>query len=119
MENKRPVKPVYDQTKTKKIENSMKMLEYLKEAAKEGRRVKAKELMQYLGITNTRSIYYYRNTLQLLGYDIQSYGGYEGGYEYIPRELLTADDIVFLGKIIPAENIELLNKIKKLNKEKT
>ena len=63
-------KKTYDQTKTKKLERSLKMLELLK---KHGR-LKAPQLVEMLGLNNKRSVYYYKKTLELLGYKIETFG---------------------------------------------
>jgi len=103
-------KKIYDNTKTKKLEKAMKMLEILK---KEGRK-KAPELAERLGLNNKRSIYYYKRTLELLGHKIETYGGYDGGYELIEPERLSDKELDFIAEKI--NNEKLMKKIERINK---
>ena len=106
---------IKDNTKTKKITNSLKMLEILKEAKKEGKRLKAREIRQLLNVNRDKAIYHYRNTLENFGYRIKSYGGYDGGYELIIGDMLTDEELKFLESIIPVNKKEILEKIKNMN----
>lgn len=109
VETKKP----FDNTKTKKLSNSFKMLELLKK----NKIMKAHEIAKELGLNNTRQIYHYKRTLIYLGYNIISYGGYMGGYEYIPKEKLTDEEIEYLGQLLPVNKNNLYEKIKKINKD--
>jgi cytoplasmic iron level regulating protein YaaA (DUF328/UPF0246 family) len=104
-------KKPYDNTKTKRLENSFKMLELLK---KNGT-MKAYEISKELGLNNTRQIYHYKRTLIYLGYNIVSYGGYMGGYEYIKKEKLTNDELEYLSELLPVNKNDLFEKIKRIN----
>lgn len=98
-----------DTTKTKKVKNSLKMLELLK---KHGR-MKSYEIADKLGLKSTRQIYFYRAFLAQLGYNIKSYGGYRnGGYELVIPEILSKEDLNFLESMLDSN---LYNKIKKIN----
>jgi hypothetical protein len=108
---------IRDNNKSKRIENSLKMLNLLKEAKKTNKRLTAKEIMKFLKITRTRSVYYYKHTLELFGYKINSFQGYDGGYELVLPEKLSQEDIDYLGQIIPSGQIQLFEKIKQLNKD--
>jgi predicted DNA-binding transcriptional regulator YafY len=103
-------KESYDNTKTKKLEKAMKMLEILK---KEGRK-KAPELAKRLGLNNKRSIYYYKKTLEILGHKIETFGGYDGGYELIEPERLSEKELDFIAEKI--NNEKLMKKIERINK---
>lgn len=102
-------KKASDNTKTKKLDNSFKMLELLKIHG----RLKAPELAEMLGLNNKRSIYYYKETLELLGYKIETYGGYDGGYELIEPEKLSETELDFIAEKI--ENPLLMRKIERIN----
>ena len=106
MENKK----AYDNTKTKKLEKSLKMLEILKN---EGRK-KAPELAKRLGLNNKRSIYYYKKTLEILGHTINTYGGYDGGYELVEPEKLSEKELDFIAEKL--NNEKLMKKIERINK---
>lgn len=114
------VKRFYDNTKTQRIGNALKMLDILKAAAEEDKILSANQLKEKLGIENkgktNRKIYYYRETLELFGYNIKSYGGPDGGYKLMLPNKLTNEEINYLGQLIPAGKVEILEKIKKLNK---
>jgi len=103
-------KELYDNTKTKKLEKAMKMLKILKE---EGRK-KAPELANRLGLNNKRSIYYYKRTLEILGHKIETYGGYDGGYELVEPERLSESELDFIAEKI--SNEKLIKKIERINK---
>jgi predicted DNA-binding transcriptional regulator YafY len=103
-------KKYYDNTKTKKLENALKMLKILKE---EGRK-KAPELAERLGLNNKRSIYYYKKTLEILGHKIETYGGYDGGYELVEPERLSESELDFIAEKI--NNEKLMKKIERINK---
>ena len=103
-------KQLYDNTKTKSLEKALKMLEILKQ---EGRK-KAPELAKRLGINNKRSIYYYKRTLEILGHKIETYGGYDGGYELIEPERLSESELDFIAEKIDDE--KLIKKIERINK---
>ena len=103
-------KQLYDNTKTKSLEKALKMLEILKQ---EGRK-KAPELAKRLGINNKRSIYYYKRTLEILGHKIETYGGYDGGYELIEPERLSEKELDFIAEKI--NNEKLIKKIERINK---
>lgn len=102
-------KKAYDKTKTKKLDNSLKMLELLKTHGK----LKAPELAEMLGLNNKRSIYYYKQTLELLGHKIETSGGYNGGYELIEPEKLSETELDFIAEKI--ENPLLMRKIERIN----
>jgi len=103
-------KKAYDNTKTKKLERALKMLEILKT---EGRK-KAPELAKRLGLNNSRSIYYYKKTLELLNYKIETYGGYDGGYELVEPERLTEEELDLIAEKL--DNYVLMKKIERINK---
>jgi predicted DNA-binding transcriptional regulator YafY len=94
----------------KTLKKCMLMIELLKKRG----RLKAHELANELDLNNNRSIYYYKNILKTLGYEIKSIGGYQGGYELIAAEKLTKDELNYL-RIKLSEDKELLRKIKKIN----
>lgn len=105
----------------KTLKSCMKMVDLLKERG----RMKAPEIAKELGLNNMRSIYYYKNILKTLGYNIISVGGYQGGYEINLAEKLTKDDLDYLkiklsdyqyGKMVLSEKDKsLLEKIKEIN----
>jgi predicted DNA-binding transcriptional regulator YafY len=101
----------YIETKTSKLENCFKMLELLKKNDK----MKANELVKQLGIRSKRMINYYKTTLIYLGYNIVSYGGYDGGFKYIPHENLTDQELKIIENALGTQNCELIIKIKKIN----
>lgn len=104
-------KKPFDNTKTKKLSNSFKMLDLLKKNGV----MKACEIAKELGLNNNRQIYHYKRTLIYLGYNIISHGGYMGGYEYVPAEKLTNDELEYLGEILPVNKNNLFEKIKRIN----
>jgi predicted DNA-binding transcriptional regulator YafY len=97
---------------TKKLENSMKMLAFLK---KENGIVKRKTIATMLGLENERSISYYKDTLKFLGYNIVSHGGYNGGYELLNKEKLNDEELTYLKEVIPKKANNLFLKIKRIN----
>lgn len=105
------IKEVYDTTKTKKLRNSLKMLELLKK----NEIMKASEIAKELGLKTNRPIYYYKRTLLFLGYKIISHGGYDGGYQLVKKEKLTNDEIDYLGQLLPVNQNNLYEKIKRIN----
>lgn len=73
--------------------------------------VKARQLLKILGLKNTRSIHEYKKKIEYLGYHIESFGGYHGGYSLV-EEYLTNDEIKFVKSILPEK---LAKKIIKIN----
>ncbi|MDD5651173.1 MAG: hypothetical protein PHF86_12290 [Candidatus Nanoarchaeia archaeon] len=98
--------------KTKKMENCLKMLELLKRRG----RMKTNEIVEALGLNSKRSVNYYKNTLIYLGYDLVSYGGYDGGIEYIQPEFIEDDELNLIAEKLGWENSSLIEKIKRINK---
>jgi predicted DNA-binding transcriptional regulator YafY len=88
---------------------AFKMLKILRE--KNGR-VKAKELLELLNLKNSRSIRQYVRVLTELGYNISSYGGYNGGYE-LNENCLDKKEIEYLKLVV--KNEEVLKKIININ----
>lgn len=77
----------------KTLKACLKMVDLLRERG----RMKASELSKELGLNNMRSIYYYKNILKTLGYNIVSIGGYHGGYELEKEvEKLSNDELDYL-----------------------
>jgi hypothetical protein len=78
---KMEIKQACDNTKTQKLAKCIELFEIMREGAK----FKASELVKILGVSGTRKIYYYRETLSLFGkifgFEIKSYGGVNGGYQ--------------------------------------
>ncbi|MBN2545734.1 MAG: hypothetical protein JXB50_08055 [Spirochaetes bacterium] len=103
----------YGYIKTRKLENCLKMIELLK---KNGR-MKTSELVESLNLSSKRSVNYYKHTLIFLGYDIVSYGGYEGGLEYIPPEYLEDEELTLISEKLGWENSKLIEKLKRINKK--
>lgn len=92
------------------VKNALRLLELLKS----GKRIKSNEIVEKLKISK-RMVCYYKNTLITMGYNISSYGGYEGGYELIPPSgKLTNEELEYLEENV-SNNKLLLDKIKKLN----
>jgi len=100
------------ETKTNKLVNSFRMLKLLKENG----RTKGIEIVRHLDLKSRRSINYLKDTLEFLGYNIKSYGGYEGGLEYIPDETLSDEEILIISEKLGGENSSLIEKIKRVNK---
>lgn len=77
----------------KTLKACLRMVALLKERG----RMKAPELAKELGLNNMRSIYYYKNILKTLGYQIVTFGGYQGGYEIKKGvEKLSNDELDYL-----------------------
>jgi predicted DNA-binding transcriptional regulator YafY len=100
----------YSNIKNNRIINSLKMLELLKNNS----RMKAREISEKIGVNNQRSIYYYKVTLEQLGYKIVTHGGYDGGYELIKPERLTEDELDYIAEKI--NDSSLMRKIERINK---
>lgn len=94
-----------DRTKTKKMTNSVRMLELLKKH----KRLKAREIAEMLGLTSTRVVYYYKNTLEMFGYNIQTTGGYTGGYELVRK--FSDDELKLIEKKLPKEIFEKIKDV--------
>ncbi len=101
-------------TKTNKLENCFKMLQLLRTNG----RMKTAELMKALEVTSKRSINYYKTTLIYLGYQIESYGGYTGGMQYVPSEKLNDNELNLIAQKLGGENSALIEKIKRINSER-
>lgn len=104
-------KDEYIETKTRKLENCFKMLDLLRNNGK----MKANDIVKALGITSKRNINYYKNTLIYLGYNVVSHGGYDGGFEYIPEEKLSEEELQVIEKCLGTKNCELIVKIRNIN----
>lgn len=99
---------------SRKMINSFKMLDLLKSNG----RMKQKELSEQLGVT-PRMINYYKTFLKVYGYNIITYGGWNGGLEYVPINKLSNDELITLKKIdglLNGEYSVLIDKIIELNK---
>lgn len=104
-------KDEYIETKTRKLENCFKMLDLLKNNGK----MKANDIVKALEITSKRNINYYKNTLIYLGYNVVSHGGYDGGFEYIPEEKLSEEELQIIEKALGDKYCELSVKVKIIN----
>jgi predicted DNA-binding transcriptional regulator YafY len=79
---------------------------------RENGKMKAAELAAALDVTNHRTIYRYKCIIKKLGYNIQTGGGFRGGY-YLVEERLTEDEFIQLNK--SSIDKDLIDKIKRIN----
>lgn len=88
--------------------NAIKMIKLLRE--NKDRRMKMPEIAASLGV-KTRVISNWKKTILSLGYDLRTYGGYDGGYE-LHEEYLSLTELNSIKEKLPPEIFE---KIKRIN----
>lgn len=97
--------------KVETIDHNKRVFDMIRLLRKNGR-MKAKELTKALDLKNGRSVSNYKLCIEKLGYNIQSFGGYYGGYE-IREERLSEEEIEIIASEI--KDKKLIEKIKRVN----
>jgi hypothetical protein len=88
-------------------------LQFIRILRRKGR-TKSREMLEELGIKNPRSLTIYKNYANLLGYNIKSVCGYNGGYEIIEEKLTDNElDIIKnkLSKDLSSKIIRIMNRV--------
>lgn len=94
-------------SEVKVANNVYEMIRILRE--NRHRRMKMKELAARLG-TGIRAITYYKESITKLGYHLNTYGGYNGGYQ-LAEEFLNKDELRKIESRVP----DLYEKVKRIN----
>lgn len=103
---------MWTDTKSKRIENSIKILNLLKQHEY----LSISQIKEKLNIDKgNRTIYRYIDTLKRYGYKFESIIDNKKGYKLIRPNKLTYEEMCYLGQTISAEKIEIFKKIQILN----
>jgi predicted DNA-binding transcriptional regulator YafY len=97
--------------KVKPLDHNKRVFDMIGLLRKNGR-MKAHELATAMGFKNTRSINKYKNQIEKMGLQVQTFGGFYGGYELVQPNRLTEYELNLVKSYLPAN---ITDKIKNLN----
>lgn len=95
-----------------KVDHNKRIFDIIRLLRKNGR-MKAREIAKELEFKNNRSISKYKKSIEKLGYEIKTTGGYYGGYELVETRLNDLE--IEKLKVKLRDDYPLFEKILKIN----